>query len=194
MTILSDILDFTKIEAGKLALSPEPFEPRKTLEQLAGLFRPRASEKGIEVSVHCAPGSPNKVVGDANRVRQVVTNLMSNAVKFTHHGHVDLSLECLERTETEAHLRVSIEDTGIGISPDKLAPIFEKFVQADGSVTRRYGGTGLGLAISKELVERMGGAIGVKSEVGIGSTFWFTLRLPLDTTQSVAIEKTYAEA
>jgi len=194
MTILSDILDFTKIEAGKLALSPEPFDPRKTLEQLAGLFRPRASEKGIEVSVHCAPEVPNKVVGDANRVRQVVTNLLSNAVKFTHHGHVDLSLECLEQTETEARLRVSIEDTGIGISPDKLEPIFEKFVQADGSVTRRYGGTGLGLAISKELVERMGGAIGVKSQVGVGSTFWFMLRLPLDTTQSAAVEKTYAEA
>jgi signal transduction histidine kinase len=194
MTILSDILDLTKIEAGKLALSSEPFDPRTILEQLAGLFRSRASEKRIKVSVHCAPGVPAKVIGDANRIRQVVTNLLSNAVKFTHQGHVGLSLECLEQTEAEAHLRIAIEDTGIGIPPDKLAPIFEKFVQADGSVTRRYGGTGLGLAISKELVERMGGAIGVKSQVGIGSTFWFTLRLPLEAARSMAREKTYVEA
>jgi signal transduction histidine kinase len=124
---------------------------------------------------------PHQLIGDPKRIGQVITNLIANALKFTHQGHVDINVDCEEQTGAEALLRISVEDTGIGVPEDKLAMIFEKFVQADGSVTRRYGGTGLGLAISKQLVEAMGGKIGVRSQVGKGSTFWFKLRLPIAT-------------
>jgi two-component system sensor histidine kinase/response regulator len=121
-------------------------------------------------------------------------HLLSNAVKFTPRGSVTVSVECEEQTIAETHLRISVEDTGIGVPEGKLALIFDKFVQADGSNSRRYGGAGLGLTISKQLVERMGGAIGVKSQEGTGSTFWFTLRLPLDTPRSTPQKEAYVGA
>jgi signal transduction histidine kinase len=194
MTILADILDFSKIEAGKLAIHIDEFDPRKTVEHAASLFRPRAREKGIEMGVRYGPGIPAQVAGDAGRMGQVVTNLLSNAVKFTHQGHIAVSLDCEKPCEAKACLRVAVEDTGIGIPPDKQDVIFDKFVQADGSHTRRYGGTGLGLAISKELVERMGGAIGVTSQVGKGSIFWFTLPLSVVTDGAIPSEQRYVNA
>jgi signal transduction histidine kinase len=194
MTILADILDFSKLEEGELAIHNDQFDPRKTVEHAVSLFQPRAREKGLEIGVRYGPGIPPEVGGDADRMGQIIANLLSNAVKFTHQGHIAVSLDCDKRGETEAWLRVSVEDTGIGIPPDKQDVIFEKFVQADGSYTRRYGGTGLGLAISKELVERMGGAIGVNSHVGQGSTFWFTLRLPVVTDRAILSGKSYANA
>jgi signal transduction histidine kinase len=181
MRILSDILDFSKMEAGKLSLQAESFDVHKTVDHIAVLLKPKAIEKNVDLRIHCDPDVPHQLIGDPKRIGQVITNLVANALKFTHQGHVGINVDCEERTDTEMRLRVSVEDTGIGVPEDKLAMIFEKFSQADGSVTRRYGGTGLGLAISKQLVEAMGGKIGVRSKVGKGSTFWFTLRLPVAT-------------
>ena len=144
--------------------------------------------------VRCAPRVPRYLTGDATRIGQVITNLVSNAIKFTQYGGVTIYTDCEEQTETEASLRISVEDTGIGIPEDKLTAIFEKFVQADSSITRRYGGTGLGLAISKQLAERMGGSIGVSSQVGQGSIFWLTLRLPIALVPSSISKGTYVGA
>jgi len=193
MTILSDILDYSKIEAGKTVLNPEPFDLRKVVDQVASLHTAKAKEKGLALLVRYAPGAPSEFTGDPKRIGQVLTNLTSNALKFTERGQVLIRVEVIETFETESLLRVSVEDTGIGVEQDKLSMIFEKFVQADGSLTRRYGGTGLGLAISKQLVERMGGTIGVESEVGRGSQFWFTLRLPVLAAPAVP-QEAYASA
>ena len=181
MRILSDILDFSKMEAGKLSLQAEVFDVHKTVEHIGVLLRPKAVEKNVDLRIHCEPDVPHQLIGDPKRIGQVITNLVSNALKFTHQGHVEINIDCEEQTDAEVRLRVSVQDTGIGVPEDKLAMIFEKFAQADGSVTRRYGGTGLGLAISKQLVEAMGGKIGVRSQVGKGSIFWFKLRLPVAT-------------
>jgi CheY-like chemotaxis protein len=134
--------------------------------------------------VRYAPDAPRRVIGDPGRIRQVLTNLTSNAIKFTHQGHVLISVEWRERTEREAQFRLAVEDTGIGISEDRLERIFEKFTQADASTSRRYGGTGLGLTISRQLAELMGGTLGATSRPDEGSTFWFDLRLPLDPQPS----------
>ena len=181
LTIIDDILDFSKIEAGKLTLDPIPFDLRIAVKEVVGLLSVRAGEKGVELIVRYAPDAPHRFIGDPGRIRQVLTNLVGNAIRFTEKGHVLINVECENKTDTTAKLRLSIEDTGIGISEDKTHYIFEKFTQTDTSTTRRYGGTGLGLAISKQLVELMGGTIGVTSRPGEGSTFWFTLPLSLDT-------------
>jgi CheY-like chemotaxis protein len=130
--------------------------------------------------VRLAPETPRRLIGDAGRIRQALMNLVANAIKFTHSGHVLIDVEALDRDAESARLRFTVEDSGIGIPADKLVSVFEKFTQADGSITRRYGGTGLGLAIAKQLVEMMHGEIGVASASGAGSTFSFSLRLPLD--------------
>jgi signal transduction histidine kinase/CheY-like chemotaxis protein len=181
LTIIDDILDFSKIEAGKLTIDPIPFDLRIAVKEVVGLLSVRAEEKGVELIVRFAPDAPHRFIGDPGRIRQVLTNLVGNAIKFTEKGHVLINVECENKTDTTAKLRLSIEDTGIGISEDKSHYIFEKFTQTDTSTTRRYGGTGLGLAISKQLVELMGGTIGVTSQPSEGSTFWFTLPLSLDT-------------
>ena len=176
LTIINDILDFSKIEAGKLELDPVPFDLRLLLEEVADMLAPGAEAKGLDLMVHYSAATPHHFVGDADRIRQVVTNLVGNAVKFTQQGHVLISAECVQSDGESAEVRVSVSDTGIGIAPEKMDLLFEKFSQADTSTTRKYGGTGLGLAISKTLVELMGGSVHVESRPGEGSTFWFALR------------------
>ncbi len=179
LTIINDILDFSKIEAGKMTLDPHPFDLQAAVEDIGHLLAVRAQEKGIELITRYRPGTPRRVVGDSGRIRQVLANLTGNAVKFTERGQVVLDVSGRQEGE-EALLDVRIEDTGIGIAPEALSRLFEKFTQAEASTTRRFGGTGLGLAISRQLVEMMGGKVGVESQPGKGSTFSFSLRLPLD--------------
>ena len=179
LNIINDILDFSKIEAGKLTIEPIPFELQTTVEEVGEILASKAAEKGLDLIIRCAPDAPKHVIGDPGRVRQVLTNLVGNALKFTSAGHVLITIQCERQTEKQAQLRFSVEDTGIGIAADKLDHIFEKFTQADASTTRRFGGTGLGLAISKQLTELMGGNITVTSQPGKGSTFSFTLTFDL---------------
>jgi nitrogen-specific signal transduction histidine kinase/CheY-like chemotaxis protein len=180
LTIINDILDFSRIEAGRLAIEPMPFDLTATVDEVVTLVAEKAEEKQTEFILRIAPDVPRYVVGDAGRIRQALLNLVTNAIKFTHEGHILVGVDALERTNQSVHLRFAVEDTGIGIHPDKLQSVFEKFTQADGSITRRYGGTGLGLSIAKQLVELMGGEISVTSAEAAGSTFAFTLTLPID--------------
>jgi signal transduction histidine kinase/CheY-like chemotaxis protein len=182
LSIINDILDFSKIEAGKMTVEPIPFDLRLAVEEMAELMASKAREKGLDLILRFSPETPSRVVGDPGRIRQILINLSGNAIKFTSNGHVYLSVECEERTGLQARLRFSVADTGIGIPAGKLGHVFERFTQADASTTRKYGGTGLGLSISKQLVELMGGKMGVESKVGEGSRFWFTLPLPVDLT------------
>ena len=175
LNIINDILDFSKIEAGKLTVEPVPFDLQNAVEEVGEIFAAEVAKKGLDLIIRIAPDAPRYIIGDPGRVRQVLTNLLGNAVKFTSVGHVLISLQCKGRTESQAQLSFSVEDTGLGIAADKLDRIFNKFTQADSSTTRRFGGTGLGLAISKQLTELMGGTIAVTSQPGKGSTFSFTL-------------------
>jgi PAS domain S-box-containing protein len=177
LTIINDILDFSKIDAGQLVLDPAPFKLAEAIEDVATLISTRAKEKDLELIVRIQPGLHDLYVGDVGRIRQIITNLIGNAVKFTESGHVlvDVSGEPLG---SSTRLRVAVTDTGIGIPAAKLGLVFEKFSQVDGSSTRRHEGTGLGLAITSRLVALMGGDIGVESSEGEGSTFWFTVTLP----------------
>ena len=177
LSIINDILDFSKIEAGKLNLEILDFDLRDTVETTVDLLSNTAAEKKVELVCQFEEPICTLLRGDAGRLRQVLLNLASNAVKFTHQGEVVVTISQEMETPTHATLRVAIRDTGIGISNEALQRLFQPFIQADGSTTRRFGGTGLGLAISKRLVELMGGAIGAESDAGRGSVFWFTLCL-----------------
>jgi signal transduction histidine kinase/DNA-binding NarL/FixJ family response regulator len=179
LAIINDILDFSKIEAGKMDIQAFPFDLRLMLEEVAEMMAPRAAEKRLDLVIDYPAGSPQLFVGDGDRIRQVVTNLMGNAIKFTEAGHVLIHAECAGGEDAPAQVKISISDTGIGIAPGKIDLLFQQFSQADGSITRRYGGTGLGLAISKKLVELMGGSVYVESKEKEGSTFGFLLRMPL---------------
>ncbi len=177
LNIINDILDFSKIEAGKLSLEPTDFDLCDLVEGVGRLLADQAYRKGLEFIVHLEDGTPHAVRGDAVRLRQILTNLVGNAIKFTEHGDVTIRVRCLESAPAVAHLCFEVQDTGIGVTPEARERIFDSFAQADGSTTRQYGGTGLGLSISKQLVNMMGGRIDLKSDVGRGSTFWFAIGL-----------------
>ncbi len=174
LEIINDILDFSKIEAGKLNLERQPFNLRQCVEDALDLVAPNAAEKNLELASLVEKGVPLAIYGDITRVRQILVNLLNNAVKFTEEGEVVLRLDAEKIDEKNTKLTFSVRDTGIGISPELQDRLFQSFSQVDASTTRKYGGTGLGLAISKQLVEMMGGEIGVESEVGQGSTFFFS--------------------
>jgi two-component system, sensor histidine kinase and response regulator len=177
MTIINDILDVSKIEARRLTLEHVPFAVRDTIEDSVKLLAPRADQKGLELSCRIAPDVPATLAGDPGRLRQILLNLVGNAVKFTDAGEVGVDVTVAERGDDEVLLRFTVRDTGIGVPLDKRWEIFGAFVQADASTTRRYGGTGLGLTISSQLVEMMGGRLWLDSEPGIGSQFHFVVRL-----------------
>ena len=180
LLILNDVLDFSKIEAGKLQVEAIDFSVRQMLEETLKPFALRAHEKGCELLVDVRPSVPDSVVGDPHRLRQVLSNLVSNAIKFTDRGEIVVRVERTRlREDNQASLRFSVIDTGIGISPEKQATIFKAFTQGDGSTTRQYGGTGLGLTICQQLVELMGGRIWVESEPHRGSAFHFVVTLPI---------------
>ena len=182
LTIINDILDFSKIEAGQMVIEPLAFDLREIVEEVGALLAPKAGAKGIELVVRLKPEVPRYVIGDPGRIRQVLLNLAGNAVKFTPSGYVLLEVLCPAQNDVESCLRFTVQDTGVGIPADKLDLIFNEFAQADASTSRKFGGTGLGLTISKRLVELMGSALEVSSEVDIGSRFAFTLRMPLADT------------
>jgi len=176
MTLINDILDFSKAEAGKLELDIHRFNLRATIKQLATPLELRAEKAGIDFGLHIDRDAPQRLRGDASKLKQVIHNLVDNAVKFTEEGSVTLNVALHEESHSEAILRFSIEDTGIGIEPEIQKRLFSAFTQADSTTTRRFGGTGLGLAICKQIVELMGGEIGINSRPGKGSEFWFTAR------------------
>jgi two-component system, sensor histidine kinase and response regulator len=180
LMLINDLLDFSKIEARKLQLDEVGFKLRDALEDTVRVLAPRADQKGLELACHIHSDVPDALVGDPLRLRQIVMNLVGNAIKFTEHGEVVLRVQVESLPNGNAELHFSVADTGIGIAPEKKAVIFEAFSQADSSTTRRYGGTGLGLAISAQLVELMGGRISVESKPGRGSTFHFTALFKLE--------------
>lgn len=184
LALLNDILDLSKIEAGKMMIERIPFNVRSVLDDCVRSFQARATQKGITLHFEVAPDAPSDVMGDPLRVRQMAANLLSNAVKFTDRGWVSLRLGATPAAGGPA-MEIEVSDTGPGIDADKLATIFDKFTQADGSITRKYGGTGLGLAIIKRLAELQGGAVRVESKVGKGSTF--AVKLPYEAVSGVVL-------
>jgi CheY-like chemotaxis protein len=173
MGVINDVLDFSRIESGRFTLSSHLYSPRQILKDTASLMRMTAEEKGLALSEDVTLDIPDTILGDDGRVRQVLINLLGNAIKFTQHGQVSVRLSL--HPEERNSLQFCVSDTGIGIAPEHVDHIFKHFTQADSGITRRYGGTGLGLAISQKLVELMGGRIWVESQLGQGSTFFFTL-------------------
>jgi signal transduction histidine kinase/CheY-like chemotaxis protein len=183
LTIINDVLDFSKIAAGKITLERIPFDPRTILTDATAIVAAAAHQKHLAVQRIMDEPFPDAVLGDPGRLRQVLVNLLSNAVKFTAHGSITVSARVIARRARDTQLSFAVTDTGIGITADAISQLFAPFTQAETSTTRQFGGTGLGLAISKQLVERMGGTIGVESKHGEGSTFWFTITLPLGARQ-----------
>ena len=175
LTLINEVLDFSKIEAGKLELTRGDFALRGVVEDVVEMLAPKAAGKQLEFACRVHAGVPARVTGDIDRLRQVLVNLINNAIKFTESGEVVVAAEPQSSRGGQHWVRFSVRDTGVGIAPDHIGRLFKSFSQIDASNTRKYGGTGLGLAISKQLVELMGGTIGVDSELGRGSTFWFTL-------------------
>lgn len=192
LKIIDNILAFSKVEAGNLRVHASPFNFRGLLEDIADNLKDQAVSKGLELITRYKPGTPANLVGDCSNLRQVITHLAANAIKFTKSGQVFIDVEPEVRNNDAVTLRIDVSDTGIGIPQDKLSTVFERFAQADTSLTRRYTGMGLGLSMSKQLVEVMGGQIHVESIEGEGSRFWFTITLPIDQNSPI-IEMQSAE-
>jgi PAS domain S-box-containing protein len=188
LRILNDVLDFSKLDAGRMTFEAAPFSPAALVPDALSVYRPDAAAKGLAIRLETGPGLPAVMLGDAGRIRQVLHNLVANAVKFTHAGEVVIGAHCVGRSETTATIEWSVRDTGIGIAPDKLGTLFDAFVQADDSITRRFGGSGLGLAISRQIVDRLGGTIEAESVQGKGSRFRFHLTLPLASQTSAPLD------
>ena len=184
LTIINDILDFSKIEAGKLEFETLDFDLLSVIEDVQTVLGVKAQAKGVELGIFVDPATPLAVVGDPTRLRQILTNLMDNALKFTHEGSVEVRVRPEAEEDGQVLLRLEIRDTGVGMKPEVVERLFTSFFQGDRSTTRHYGGTGLGLTICKRLTELMGGSIGVISALGEGSTFWFTLRLGIRGCQA----------
>jgi PAS domain S-box-containing protein len=177
LNIVNDILDFSKIEEGKLTIEHTEFELEKVLDKLANLIAEKTSAKGVELVFDVDRNVPPNLIGDSLRLEQILINYSNNAVTFTEHGEIDIIIRLKEQTDEDVLIYCAVRDTGIGLTEEQMGHLFQRFSQADTSTTRKYGGTGLGLAISKKLAELMGGEVGVDSEPGKGSTFWFTARL-----------------
>ena len=193
LAVVNDVLDFAKLEEGKLELAPVPFMVRRLVEDSVSIVRASAAAKKLPIEIEVEPELPSVLIGDDHRLRQVLLNLLNNAIKFTQKGRVKLSVARLDSEEADTEcLRFAVTDTGIGIATGKLEKLFQRFSQVDNSTSREFGGSGLGLAICKRLIEAMGGTIGVDSLVDKGSTFWFTIRLPIGE-QLQAIERTRAQ-
>jgi two-component system sensor histidine kinase RpfC len=184
LSLIEDVLDFSKIEAGKLVIENVDFDLHKLINSTIDIFKYQANARGLSLRAKINPDVPFALCGDPHHLRQVLVNLLANAVKFTEKGHIILRIETISDLDHVAQLRFAVEDTGIGISDEAKAKVFESFTQADDSTTRRYGGTGLGTTISKQLVELMGGKLGLHSTLGVGSTFWFELYLNKQATIS----------
>lgn len=173
LVIINDILDFSKAESGKIELEQKKFNVKEQIDEVIKLLQNQAKENAVSLEMKLAPGTPQCIVGDSTRLKQIITNLVGNALKFTSEGSVGIYLDCLEQQEDKYRLKFAVKDTGIGIPADKIDGLFESFSQVDSSTTRKFGGTGLGLAICKNLVELMGGELKVDSHLGEGSTFYF---------------------
>ncbi len=191
LSIVNNILDFTKLETGHFELDPQPFDPRALVDEATALVQPEASQKGLGLRTEVHGGVPRSVSGDASRIRQVLLNLLGNAIKFTPQGEVVVAVsydgEGGGEGEGGGRLRFSVTDTGIGIPSALSHRLFQRFSQIDGSISREYGGAGLGLAISRGLAEMMGGQIGVESKEGVGSTFWFTVAAAATTASNSSV-------
>jgi signal transduction histidine kinase len=189
LTVINDILDISRIESGNLAIELHDFDLRALVEDIAVLLKSRGDEKSIQLKVDFAPEVVDRIHGDSARIRQVILNLLGNAIKFTSEGHVTIRVTSGSISNGLVPVTIQIEDTGIGVAEDRQAAIFDSFTQAEGATYRKFGGTGLGLTISKQLVDLMGGRMGMKSQIGTGSTFWFELELNIASNDGASLYK-----
>jgi len=187
MVILTDILDFARLEKGAMTLTAAPFDFEELIHEVAQLMSAQVLAKGLRLDVLYQPDVPRRFIGDAARIRQILTNLVGNAVKFTPQGRVQVRVSCLDPGAEPLCMCLAVEDTGIGIPAEMTEAIFERFTQVDGSTSRHFGGTGLGLTIVKRLVEMMNGSVGVSSRLGEGSTFRVSLPLTIDARSATQL-------